>query len=60
MALILLGASKCSICNKAITENDHYLGFSPFIEDDKDRLWRHSDSAVHQKCFEVWADRKEF
>ncbi len=52
MALILLGASKWSICKKAITENDRYLGFSPLIEDDKHRLWRHSDSGVHQEFFE--------
>jgi len=60
MALVIIGMSKCSICGKVISKDDEILATTHFIADEKDPLWRFSDSPMHRACYERWEHRDEF
>ncbi|MEQ8673914.1 MAG: hypothetical protein RLP44_12965 [Aggregatilineales bacterium] len=51
MALVILGATKCSICEKIIYDGDKYQKFAPFIANKDDPLRIFSDAACHDDCF---------
>lgn len=52
MALVILGSSKCCICNNIINENDNYRGFPAFISNTKDSLYKFNDAVLHKECLE--------
>lgn len=60
MALILLGSTTCSICDRILNEGEDIVATSHFIADDKDPLWRYSDSGMHRACFVKWPEREIF
>jgi hypothetical protein len=60
MALVLIGKTKCSICEETLMEGDDLVATTHFIADRADPLWRFSDSAMHRKCFATWNHRAEF
>lgn len=60
VALLFLGRSKCSICDKVISEGDEYVLFAQFIADKSDPLWQYSDSSMRSVCFSTWEHREEF
>jgi len=39
---------------------DDIVATSHFIADERDPLWRFSDSAMHRSCFLGWEQRAEF
>lgn len=59
MALFLPGNSECTICGEIISAEDEMVGFPHFIPEGH-RLWMHSDSCMHKKCWETWESRPEF
>jgi hypothetical protein len=60
MAQILIGKTKCALCNVVIKDNDEVVATSHFIADSEDPLWRFSDAAMHKKCFLEWDQRGPF
>ena len=60
MAIIILGASNCSLCNDLLLEDQDIVSFQHFIQDQDHPLWRYSDSGMHRKCFLSWESKKEF
>ncbi|WP_272150182.1 hypothetical protein [Tenacibaculum aiptasiae] len=59
MALIFLGKSECSICNKVLKTTDEIIGWSPFLNA-KHKFWKYSDSGMHENCFNNWEHKVEF
>lgn len=57
MALIFLGSSKCSICNKVLNVDDEVIGLPP-ISDTGHPLYKYFDTGIHKSCYETW-DKKE-
>ena len=60
MALYNPGFTKCPICNQIVGESQKRTGFTHFIEDDKDPLWRFSDAVFHYDCFMKWECKEEY
>jgi len=60
MALLVLGASKCSLCGEILARAQDVVANSAFIDDVSDPFWKYSDSGMHRQCFLDWADREEF
>ena len=60
MALILRGATRCSICGTVLQEQEPVVATSHFIADQADPLWQFSDTAMHKGCFLDWHLRKQF
>lgn len=60
MALILLGKSKCALCETVLQEGDRLVATSHFIGDQSDPLWRYSDGPFHYRCFVRWKSRHDF
>jgi hypothetical protein len=63
MALIFPGI-KCSIREQPLDgellKSHTYVATTHFIADPSHLLWRFSDSAMHQHCFENWEHRPDF
>lgn len=59
MAIIIIGLTKCAICDNVISDEDDCLGFPAFLQSDH-KLWRYSDSGFHTSCFENWEHCEEF
>lgn len=57
MAIIIRGASKCSICGEILGEGQPLIAFPAFLSPG-DELWRYSDSAMHEPCFDAWEHRQ--
>ena len=51
MAILIRGATKCSICNKVMQEGDEVVSFPPFIPNELDPLYFFHDAAFHADCF---------
>ena len=60
MAICIRGATRCSLCDQVITEDDDVVMTSHFIPDQAHPLWRYSDSTMHRRCFLGWEHRGEF
>lgn len=60
MAIVILGRSRCAICNEVIERSDEVIATPAFIEDPHHSLWRFSDAGMHQSCFLAWDRRGEF
>ena len=58
MAIIILGKSKCSICNKTLNEGDVVKSFPAFLPSDH-RYGRFSDAGFHKDCVESDPDYTE-
>lgn len=53
MAVLILGISTCSLCEKVLVGGDRVVSFPPFIEG-RHKLWKYSDSNMHSQCFQMW------
>lgn len=60
MAIVILGRSRCAICNEVIERSQEVVATAAFIEDPHHSLLRFSDAAMHQPCFLAWDRRGEF
>ncbi len=60
MAIILRGATACSICGEVLAEGDAIVVTSAFIGDEAHPLWQYSDSGMHRRCFSEWRLRQDF
>jgi hypothetical protein len=60
MALVILGSTRCPLCDHVIVDVDEIVATSHFIADSADRLWRYSDAAMHKNCFKNWEYRERF
>lgn len=60
MALLLLGKTKCPICDEVINETQERVSSMHFIESPAHALWRFSDATMHRECFRSWPRRADF
>jgi hypothetical protein len=60
VALLMWGASRCSICRELLVQDQPIVATTHFIGDPADPLWRFSDSGMHAACFAGWEHRDEF
>ena len=60
MAIIIRGVTACPICGNVIADGDALVSTPHFIHDESDKLYRYSDSAMHQACFVGWERRDAF
>lgn len=60
MAIIIRGATACSLCEAVLAEGEDIIGSPHFIHDQCHRLWRFSDSGMHRVCFMAWSEAPEF
>lgn len=60
MALLFLGASRCSICREVLHPGQAIVATTHFIGDPTDPLSRFSDTGMHHECFAGWEHRDEF
>ena len=60
MALILLGRSRCALCDQVLEQGQALIATSHFVEDQDHDLWRFSDAGMHRACFLAWPLREEF
>ena len=60
MALLMWGASRCSICRELLVQGQPIVATTHFIGDPADHLSRFSDSGMHASCFAGWEHRDEF
>lgn len=60
MAILILGQTKCSICDEVIHTGQSIVASPHFIEDPSHPLWRFSDSTMHYGCFQSWTHRGTF
>ena len=60
MALLMWGASRCSICREVLAQGQPIVATTHFIGNPTDPLSRFSDSGMHATCFAVWEHRDEF
>ncbi len=60
MALLMWGASRCSICRELLVRGQPIVATTHFIGDPADHLARFSDSGMHAACFAGWEHRDEF
>ena len=58
MAMIILGKSKCPMCNQILKENDPVTAFPAFLPYDH-RFGRFSDAAFHTACFDKDPDSND-
>src|SRR5262249_169420 len=57
MALIFPGKTRCGICDKVIGEDDAIVAFPAFLRPNHP-LWKYSDGAFHERCFNESPDRQ--
>ena len=60
MALLMWGASRCSICRELLVQGQPIVATTHFIGDPADHLSRFSDSGMHASCIAGWEHRDEF
>ena len=58
MAILLFGATECSLCGEIIEEHHKVRMFSAFLPENH-RLFRYSDASFHLACIEKCADYAE-
>jgi hypothetical protein len=59
MALIFRGKSTCSLCGLVLETDQDIVGLAHVLTPDHP-LWRFSDSAVHESCYQHWQHREYF
>ena len=59
MALIILGKTKCPLCEAPITSTANVVATTPFLESSH-LLSRYADATMHYECFQRWLFREEF
>ena len=59
MALIILGKTKCTLCEAPIASAGNVVATIPFLESSH-LLSRYVDATMHYECFQGWYFRKEF
>lgn len=59
MALIILGKTKCPLCDTPIASDRDVVATTPFLEGSHP-LWRYADATMHYACFQRWPFREEF
>lgn len=52
MAIVMMGASVCPLCNKIIEEHESIVMFPPFVQNVKDSFYVFNDAGVHFSCVE--------
>lgn len=52
MALILVGKTKCPLCDNILEDGQEIVSFSSFVSNELDPLWLFSDAAFHSDCFD--------
>ena len=57
MALIILGVTKCALCDKTLQKGEAITSLPP-IGDLHHPLYKYFDAGLHTECFENW-DKKE-
>ena len=50
MAIIIVGKSKCPICNKILQDVEDSTSFTAFIGNTKDELYIFNDAGLHTAC----------
>jgi hypothetical protein len=60
MAILILGKSRCALCNQVLASAEGTVTTSPFIADRAHPLFRYSDAAMHKLCFLEWPSRHDF
>ena len=59
MALIILGRTKCPLCEAPIASTGNVVATTPFLESSH-LLSRYADATMHYECFQRWHFREEF
>jgi hypothetical protein len=59
MALVIRGKTKCSVCGLLLETDQDIVCFPHFLQPDHP-LWRFSDSAMHNRCYERWGHHDFF
>lgn len=59
MALIIRGQSRCLLCGQILEADDELLSFPAFIVNDRDRLAKFNDAAIHGRCLLTCVDAQE-
>ena len=57
MALVFPGKSECPLCGKVIERDDVIVAFPAFLRPEHP-LWKYSDGAFHERCFNESPDRE--
>lgn len=57
MAIIILGSTKCALCDKLLQQGEDVSSLPP-ISDIPNPLYKYFDAGLHTRCFENW-DKKE-
>lgn len=52
MAIVILGKTRCAVCNKPILKGDEFVSFPAFVGNKLNPLSIYSDAAVHTSCIE--------
>jgi hypothetical protein len=60
MALIVLGSTRCPLCNQLLQEGQDIVATTAFINAKDHPLWRYSDVGMHRACFRRWEHREFF
>lgn len=50
MSLIIIGQSRCSICQQVINEAEKYYQFPAFVDNSSDPMNKYNDANCHLKC----------
>ena len=59
MPLVLRGKTVCSFCGLVLASDQDLVGLPPVLPPDHP-LWRFSDSAMHESCYEQGQHREYF
>jgi hypothetical protein len=51
MAIVLVGKTKCAMCNKVLSAQDNIMAFAPLAPNENDPLHVFNDAAFHANCF---------
>ncbi|WP_445456091.1 hypothetical protein [Flavobacterium sp. HNIBRBA15423] len=50
MGILIIGESKCPICDKTLNKKSEYLTIPPLTSNSKDPLFIFSDNGIHKNC----------
>jgi hypothetical protein len=51
MALVIVGESRCMICNRLLEDEHQVTSLPAFVSNRRDPLFRFNDAAFHRSCF---------
>jgi len=52
VATIIYGKTVCSLCGQTIQTRQDAVGFSAFVSNEMDPLWKFNDAACHTRCLQ--------